>query len=1094
MKIYGFIISTILLLLSLSSIFCLAQSTHYLTYEFQLIKELDDHKGPVNSIVFSPDGRFLASGSNDNNIKLWDAKTGKSVRAIMRHPASILCIAFSPDSNIIASGLESGAINLWDVSYKERIKVLKNHTGPVLSMRFSPDGLFLASGSADKTIRIWNLESGNEVKAIAGHTNSINSLAFSSDGKALFSGSSDGTIKVWDIPSGENRLTLKDSGGFINSISLSPDGKILASGLSDGNIKLWDLASRSEIGSLTGHKEAIGIDNCLIFSSDGRFLISASHDNRLLVWDTNAKIMLSELMAHKGAIKSIAFSPDGRTLASGAADNSIKLWKTRVTESLEITFDAEYKEWNRGIIKLKAEVKGQADTVTFQYSLDASKWMDIAKMKESPYSLDWDTRVGIPEVAKTVYLRVLGEKDTGLRAMKLLDGNFSVDNQPPKTKNDYDGTWRKEDFQINLSADDGDGIGLFATKYRINYGPETDVKWNEQPRITYEGMNTLEYWSLDKLGNEEPHNILSEIKLDKTGPDFVDWQEEPKDMPKDFTGPLIISVRVTDAGGSDLSGKTPQFDYRIWIDTEYHGYENMLEKDGRWYYEILPPSEGWDQYNGKTLFYKAKCDDLAGNTGRSKEIQKMIGSIKIPPTVKLANNLKSWEKGNILLQADASDTDGVITNLTFQYSLDGVSWTILETKDSPPYSFNWNTIEVIQDVARTAWIQIIVTDNDGLSANYMTPVFGIDNQKPSTSHDYDMSWRKGDFTVNLTGDDGEGSGIASIKYRLNNGPERDVKMNGQPRISENGRNTLEYWSVDLAGNEETHKILSDVKLDRLKPTIETWSVKKEGNILRVEIKVVDNDSGIEEAPQFDYRIGSDTNFSNYKSMVKSNNIWKYDIDISNLSDVSGKILYCKVNVKDGVGNLGIKTWEYEIGGEATATFTAESPGIIAKPLDEKTMDISTRSISKIETGVKDVFIIWTIQPPEIVKLGDKVEIQGRLEPKPGRPLPVGIKVIAPDDTIYNSLMDADLDGLFQFNLTMSSQGPWKVLAEWEGDREFKSSKSNILKFQTSMEGPDRIIKKEPETKAGKAGGFLKKNMIIIGLLVAYLFIIRLYRD
>ncbi len=1101
---------TLLILLLISSIENPASSIEYRTYQFELTRELTDHKDPVYSVIFNPDGSIIASGSADKSAKLWNADSGKQIRALMRHPYPILCVAFSPDSNILASGSEAGNITFWDINYKERIRTLKEHEERVQSIRFSPDGASLASGSADKTIRLWDMRSGKQIRIFAGHTGSVNSISFSPNGEMLASGSADGTVKLWDVSSGEFISTLKGAGGAVNSISFAPDGNTLASGSEDGTIRLWDVSSKKESKVLTGHEKAIGINDCLAFSPDGRLLASGSADAKILIWNAASGNIISELKAHKTAVDSIAFSPDSRSMLSAGLDGVIRQWKILVIESLEITLDAEYEGWQRGIIALKAELLGVADVVKFQYSLDNSIWLDIAEKTEPPYSVNWNTASSIPGIGRTVYVRAVAERVTGTRSMDISDRNFAVDNEPPKSQHDYDGLWHKADFDINLSADDGDGAGLKAIRYRLNYGTEQNVRWNEQPRITEEGVNTLEFWSVDELGNEEQHNILSEVKLDKTGPAFFNWTKEPAILPEGFQGPFRVSVRVMDEKGSGIEGKTPQFGYHIGPDTNYDGYKDMSQGDGGvWYYDISEPSGGWDSYRDKSVYYKAKCEDVAGNVGESPEQQELVGSSMSPPVVKMTGALREWEGGKLSLEAEASDADGIIKNVSFEYSLNNYTWKLIGESSEPPYSVEWDTTSDISEIEETVWVQVTAFDDDGLSAKYVTSSFSIDNEKPTTRHDYDGDWHRESFNVNLTADDGQGSGIASIKYKINNGSAKDVSANGQPEISKQGTNTLEYWSVDMAGTEGEHETLSDLKLDRMPPVFGNWQAKRDGDILHIQVDITDDDSGIGTAAQFDHHIGSGTGFSGYREMRKiEDNSWGYDLDISDrLPGAIGKTLFCKFSAKDVVGNLGIGTWEYGIAGEfVTATDTTPGTETVTEPERKEDFDIKTipaeKTVERTEvtpSGDREKSsIAWRVQDLQAVDAGQEVSVQGRLEPRMGKSLPVELTVIAPDNTIYKSRMDTSPNGDFEFNVSLTSGGEWKVFAEWQGDSKYEPAKSDILSLRAiPQEGDEADEPGAPSPaveKAQKAGTFVKRNTVIIGIVFLYILIVRLYRS
>ena len=1074
------------------SIHCSASFTQYLTYQFEVTKELTDHKNSVRSVVFNPDGDLIATGSEDTTVKLWNGDSGKRVKALMRHPAPVLCVAFSPDGNIVASGSSDGTISFWDVNYKERIKTLKGHEDRVLSICFSPDGKFLASGSADKTIRLWDMNSGKAVKWLVGHMAAVNSLAFSPTGRILASGSEDGTVRFWDTDSGETTGKYEESTGAVNSVCFSSDGKSLAWGAASGVIRLLDVESRQEIQAFSGHKDAIGAGNCLSFSPDGRLLVSGSADTRILVWDASSGDLVDDLKSHTAAVNSIAFSPDGRRMASASSDGAAKLWKIQIKESLEITLDAEYQGWQRGILELKVDVLGIPDLVKYQYSLDGSTWLDITEKQGPPYSMNWDTRTSILDLAETVSVRVVAERVTGATATDMAQGTFSLDNAPPKTEHNYDGLWHKEDFRIELSADDGDGTGVAVIGYKLNYGQGKDTTWNDQPVITEEGTNTLEYWSVDKLGNEEPHRILSDIKLDMTAPTFFNWMTDPENLTEDATGLLRVSMRMIDEGGSGLAGKVPQFDYHIGQDSAYDGYEDMSEGEGKvWYYDIPEPSEGWKHYMDKAIYYRTKCQDVAGNVGQGAELQKLIGSSKAPPTVKMIGEFRDWEKGTLKIEADASDTDGAIRDVQFGYSFDGISWTPIGSRDARPYSVEWDTETAIPEVEISVWVRITATDNDGLLAKYVTPRFSVDNQLPVTKNDYDGQWHKNNFAVNLEAGDGDGSGISGIKYKLNNGRERDVSSDGQPAIDGQGQNTLEYWSIDFAGNEEEHELLSDVKLDRLSPFFVAWGVEQDGSVLHVEVNITDTDSGIVDPPQLAYHIGPDKDYSDYSEMQKTgDDVWKYEIISRSASDAVGKTLFCKVSVKDDVGNLAIKPWEYEIAEETGAT-----PVIISEPeptkgpgptkVEEKPV---IDPVPVAETKKKEISIVWDIYSPGPFVVNDKTSIKGYLEPRIAISVPLSLTVMAPANNVYVSQVDTDANGEFQFALPLTASGEWKIHANWRGNSEYESARSQTLAFRVFSE------KGEELDKTGKAGRFLKKNTMIIGLVFLYVIIIRLYRD
>ncbi|MFE9796009.1 WD40 repeat domain-containing serine/threonine protein kinase [Streptomyces goshikiensis] len=285
--------------------------------------EIKKHAGSVESVAFSPDSRFLASGGNDRSVRLWNLLGETGISPCPGHDAAVTCVAFSPDGSVLVGGSDR-ALRLYDVLSLESVGVLAGHTGQVRAVAFGSDGKTVASGADDGTVRLWDVVTRSPTASLTGHTKPVLSLAISPDG-TLASGSADGTIRLWDLGNRSTTATLTGHTKAVASVAFSPDGKILASGSADSTIRLWDAATRTGAtgGNLTGHNSSI---RSVAFSPDGRTLASGG-GRTVRLWDVASRVHRATLNGHTSAVTSVAFSPKGDTLASGSGDSTIRVWK-----------------------------------------------------------------------------------------------------------------------------------------------------------------------------------------------------------------------------------------------------------------------------------------------------------------------------------------------------------------------------------------------------------------------------------------------------------------------------------------------------------------------------------------------------------------------------------------------------------------------------------------------------------------------------------------------------------------------------------------------------------------------------------------------
>lgn len=332
--------------------------------------------GTVLGLAFSPDGRRLVSVSREGEMVLWAAAAGSELKRSNIHGgAAIWCVAFSPDGQHVATGGNDQAVRVRNAATLVEERVFRGHGSEVWSVVWARDGQRLFSSGKDGTIRVWDAAQSHALPTFSGLNKAPQ---FSPDERWIALQLRDEVVRVVETTTGRERFRLTnimELGGFsadgqaLNVIALGPvyqrraadtgavldslplkvvpgnltkrlltaDGHWLISGFISGQVVVQDLQRGGDTFTLTGHQEmivALGVAN------DGRQLLSGCIDRTAKLWDLETRQLLHTFGGHRMAVGSVAFSSDDGLIATGGWDDTVLVWNAHTRERVH-TFGGE---------------------------------------------------------------------------------------------------------------------------------------------------------------------------------------------------------------------------------------------------------------------------------------------------------------------------------------------------------------------------------------------------------------------------------------------------------------------------------------------------------------------------------------------------------------------------------------------------------------------------------------------------------------------------------------------------------------------------------------------------------------------------------
>ncbi|QRV83673.1 hypothetical protein RhiJN_11689 [Ceratobasidium sp. AG-Ba] len=246
------------------------------------------------------------------------------------HTDSVCSIAYSPDGAYLASGSQDCTVRVWNMTRRKELgEPLRGHTQPVIAVAYSPNGAYILSCSSDYTLCVWNVRSQKLVgQPLIGHQRAIGSAVYSPGGAYIACSSKNVTIHIRETTTAHSFSQHEKYHEYSTScITYSPDGVHVASGTQRHNIGIWDAQTGEAVRDpYRGHTDTI---NSIAYSPTGECIASGSSDCTVRIWDAKTGLMSKPLRGHLSKVNSVVYSPDGGYVASGSDDGTIRIWRAR---------------------------------------------------------------------------------------------------------------------------------------------------------------------------------------------------------------------------------------------------------------------------------------------------------------------------------------------------------------------------------------------------------------------------------------------------------------------------------------------------------------------------------------------------------------------------------------------------------------------------------------------------------------------------------------------------------------------------------------------------------------------------------------------
>lgn len=332
----------------------------------EIVHKLKGHTDAVYAAAYSPDGKFIATASFDNTLKLWDAATGKEIKTYGGtggHTKQVVALAFNQDGSSLASGSTDNTVKTWDVpvnapirsfksndavnavalspdglklaiggkdgwlklvnpvDFKELVKLEAGHQGAITSLSFSGNNATFASVGADRTLRYWNVADGKLLANVGAHTSGVNNVVVNPNNTAAYTVGDDGFLKFWQMPPPATQKPIPVA-STTRALALTPDNASFYVAGDDRNVRQFSVANPKELRVLSGPQANV---TTVATHPQNTFIGAGTADSKVYLWNNSDPKTPISWLAHANGVQSVQMQAPTVLMSSGG-DGLVKFW------------------------------------------------------------------------------------------------------------------------------------------------------------------------------------------------------------------------------------------------------------------------------------------------------------------------------------------------------------------------------------------------------------------------------------------------------------------------------------------------------------------------------------------------------------------------------------------------------------------------------------------------------------------------------------------------------------------------------------------------------------------------------------------------